>query len=63
MEEKRKALEAEIKALKEELAELEAGWPAHSPKPSRLLRIEEVEEALEGKEAELAGLKKAALPG
>lgn len=50
-------LEAEIAALRRELEELMRSLPRHSLKPTQLLRIEELEEAIAEKEAALARLK------
>ena len=39
--------EDRTRKLEEEIADLRAGWPAHSAKPSMWQRLEELEEALE----------------
>ncbi len=35
-----------IAEIEEEIASLEGNWPKHSPKPTLLIRIEELEEEL-----------------
>lgn len=55
--------EEKIKKLRDELAELrrryrerEASLPAHSVRPHQLIELEELEEEIDGKEAELKQL-------
>ena len=50
-------LEEEITLLRRELEELTRSLPRHSVKPTQMLRIEELEEAIAEKEAALARLK------
>ncbi len=50
-------LEEEITLLCRELEELTRSLPRHSVKPTQMLRIEELEEAIAEKEAALARLK------
>lgn len=42
-----KGLEAELEALKAEYEEAKAAVPPHSVKPDQILRLEELEEAIE----------------
>jgi hypothetical protein len=53
---RRKRLKGELAELRRELRELEASLPRHSVKPSQLIRIEELEDAIAEKEAALSGL-------
>jgi hypothetical protein len=50
-------LEREIRELEERLRDRELALPAHSMRPSQLLVIEELEEAIEEKNKELAALR------
>ena len=43
-----------IRKLEEQLAELKAKWPTHSPQPWLLLQLEELEEELEALQQEQA---------
>lgn len=52
-----RCLEEEIARLRHELEELTRSLPRHSIKPTQMLRIEELEEAIAEKEAALARLK------
>lgn len=49
-------LEREIAELRRELDELERSLPKHSVKPSQMMRIEELEELIAQKEAEIERL-------
>jgi hypothetical protein len=49
-------LRQEIARLKEEKADREKALPAHSIRPHQLLAIEELEEAIEKRQRELATL-------
>jgi len=50
-------LEREIAELEEKLKDRELALPAHSIRPSQLLLIEELEEAIKEKKRRLAALK------
>jgi hypothetical protein len=50
-------LEKEIRELEERLRDRELALPAHSIRPSQLLLIEELEEAIKEKKRRLAALK------
>ncbi len=52
-----KELEKEIKEIEDELFELLKNIPAHSMKPSHLIKIEELEERLKKKREELKSLQ------
>lgn len=55
-EERIKLLRTELDKLKEQYREREASIPAHSIRPHQLIELEELEEAIEEKEAELKRL-------
>lgn len=57
MDERIRLLEEEIGRLKEEKADREAALPAHTIRPHQLIVIEELEEEIVRKEAELKLLK------
>ena len=54
MDDKLEALQEEIRRLKREKEEREAALPAHSIRPHQLIAIEELEDEINRKEAELA---------
>lgn len=56
MDSKITRLKAEIQKLKEDKADREKALPAHSIRPHQLLVIEELEEAIEKKQAEIEAL-------
>lgn len=56
MDSKIARLKAEIQTLKEDKADREKALPAHSIRPHQLLVIEELEEAIEKKQAEIEAL-------
>ena len=56
---KHQQLQQEIAALQQELDELTASLPKHSIKASQLMRIEELEDQIAEKQAELAQLNQA----
>ena len=51
----REKQERELAKLRAELADLKASIPAHSPKVSMMLRIEELEEQIERLERQVQG--------
>jgi hypothetical protein len=55
-EERRQKIERELAELRHELEELEASLPKHSVKPSQLVRIEDLEDAIAEKEAALSAM-------
>ncbi len=57
MKEKIRLLEEELGRLREEKEEREAALPAHSIRPHQLLAIEDLEEEIRRKEAQLAEMK------
>jgi hypothetical protein len=40
-------LQEQIRSIEEQITELKASWPAHSPQPWMLQKLEELEEELE----------------
>ncbi len=56
MSEQIETLKAEIQKLKEERDEREAAIPAHSVRAHQLIEIEDLEETIDEKEAELKRL-------
>ena len=51
---RQKQLERELAELRRELQELEASLPKHSVKPAQMMRIEDLEDAIEKKETALS---------
>lgn len=48
-----KSLEVRIEELEQELAELQARWPAHSVPPALMAQLDELEDALAAARREL----------
>ena len=60
MEETIRLLEEDIRKLRQEKEERESALPAHTVRPHQIMAIEELEEKIGRKEAELALRKKTA---
>ncbi len=58
MNSKIEQLKQEIHRLKEEIADREAAFPAHSARPRQLIAIEELEEELQRKQVELQKIRR-----